>query len=149
MIGRRPSVWYQQPENLSWLPASEPAQTGFASRMGTRETIVSTNFHRGFNQCLSGTTCFSETGFNTRFQPMFSGKKTKVVQKAQIYRVETGFNSVSTNSQPVFSGPCNKISRVARLSKHPLCLKDQTVSGPSPIASELLATLATEQQVLR
>ena len=96
-----------------------------------------------------GTTCFSETGFNTRFQPMFSGKKTKVVPEAQIYRVETGFNSVSTKLSTSLFRPVQQNFAVARLSKHPLCLKDQTVSGPSPIASELLATLATEQQVLR
>jgi len=73
MIGRRPSVGINSQKICPGFLASEPAQTGFASRMGTRETIVSTNF-TAVSTNVIGTTCFSETGFNTRFQPMFPAK---------------------------------------------------------------------------
>ena len=81
-----------------------------AGGMGTRETIVSTNVNRGFNQCLSAQPVFAGSVSTPGFNQCFRAKRSRLCQKPRFEGLKPVSTRFQPNSQPALSGPRNKIS---------------------------------------
>jgi len=113
---------------------------------GTRETIVSTNFH-AVSTMFSAQPVF-ETGFQHPVSTNVFRQKNQGCARSQIYRLKLVSTRFQPNSQPVFSGPCNKNFAVAGFLNTAVSERSNG-KWPFSYRVRITCTLATEQQVLR